>query len=167
MSALGWRLILPALLLLAPGCGPRRTAPPPEEGTPSVAAAPSLEFGGSVIRVSDPKGSWKFEARSPRVKAAGVNGPYTLMPADATYQEEGKEPVLMHAERADVDRQTQRVALAGSVQVASNGWVLEADHVTYDLKTGKVVSPGRTKLSLGREALKAYRGRVGEEGKRP
>jgi len=48
-----------------------------------------------------------------------------------------------------VNKQTQRVHLEGSVQISSGGWLLEAERVDYDLNTGKVVAPGRTKLTLG------------------
>lgn len=134
----------------AVGCA-RRPPPAPPPPTPAAPAAPSLELGGSVIRIADPKGRWRFVARSAKVKATGVDGPYDLTPADARYEEPGKEPVLMRAARADVNKQTQRVHLEGSVQISSGGWLLEAERVDYDLNTGKVVAPGRTKLTLGGE----------------
>jgi hypothetical protein len=150
--------------LLAAGCGSRQ--PPPQEPKQQpLSAAPSLQFSGSVIRVADPADRWKFEARSAQVKAAGVNGPYALAPADCRYQEAGQPPLVMHSTRADVDKVAQRVVLEGSVRIESNGWVLEADRVNCDLKTGKVVSPGPTKLTLGRSAL-ARRSRPADGGSR-
>jgi lipopolysaccharide assembly outer membrane protein LptD (OstA) len=125
-----------------------------------------LELGGSVIRIADPEGRWKFEARSAQVKAATLDGPYLLTPADGRYQETGKEPVLMRAARADVDRQGQRVSLRGSVRIASDAWLLEAERVDYDLKNGKVVSPGLTKLTFGQEAAEAFARQGQERGAR-
>ena len=141
-----WPVIV-ALFILC-GCGQRRP-PAPAEKLPAP-TAPSLEFGGSVVRVEDPKGRWTFEARSAQVKAQSAEGPYTLSPADGTYQEAGQEPIHMRARSAEVQRQAGRVDLQGSVAITSDAWTLEADRVTYDLNSGKVVSPGRTKLTFQR-----------------
>ncbi|UCC67904.1 MAG: hypothetical protein JSV79_12435, partial [Armatimonadota bacterium] len=64
----------------------------------------SLEMGGSVIRVADPAGGWKFEARSKRATAAGMDGPYVLTTMEGQYEEKDKPPVLMRADRAEVDK---------------------------------------------------------------
>lgn len=120
-----------------------------------------MELGGSVIRIADPGGRWKFEAHSAQVNAKTVDGPFVLSPAEGRYQERGKEPVLMRAARADIDKQAQQVVLQGQVRIASDSWLLEADRVDYDLNTGKVVSPGRTKLSFGQGASKDLAGSSG------
>jgi lipopolysaccharide assembly outer membrane protein LptD (OstA) len=116
-----------------------------------------VKFGGSVIRMDDPKGRWTFEARSAAVKAQSSEGPFLLSPADCTYTEKGKEPVRMRADSADLQKQAGRVTLRGSVVVSSGGWRLESDSVTYDLHTGKVVSPGRTKVTYSPEAAQPSR----------
>jgi len=141
-------LALCLVVLLLTGCGPRRPPPREEPKQQPLSKAPSLALSESVIRVADPQRRWKFEARSAQVKAAGVNGPYTLSPAECRYQQAGKPPVLMRAKRAEVEKLAKRVTLIGSVRVESNGWLLEADRVEYDLNTAKVVAPGQTKLSF-------------------
>lgn len=136
-----------ALLLALVGCGGK-----PAQDTlakpPDKVPEPSLEFGGSVIRIADPKGRWTFEARSQQVKAKTAEGPYHLAPVAGTYLEKGRAPVEMSAVSGDIDKRAGRVALRGRVQISSAGWRLEADRVDYDLGTGKVVSPGRTKLTF-------------------
>jgi len=144
-----------AVLLAVGGCGRRQPQPPSKE--PPAPAAPSLEFGGSVIRIADPKGRWTFEARSATVKAQSAGGPYSLSPAEGTYQEKGKEPVHMRAQFAEVQKQAGQVVLEGSVAISSAGWTLEAEQVTYDLNTGKVVAPGRTKLTFEPRAAQQSR----------
>ena len=163
MRALRIAYLLPALLLAA-GCG-RKPAPRPaaKEKPPSLSEV-TLDLGGSVIRLADPGGRWKFEARSQQVQASGVEGPYALAPAECRYQEVGKEPVLIRAARADIEKEAQRVRLQGAVQISSDGWTLEAERVEYDLKTGKVVAPGPTKVSFGR-AESASSLREGGKGK--
>jgi len=141
--------LLIAFMLLS-GCG-KRAATPPAERTPPAAPGPSLEFGESMVRFADSKGRWEFEAQSAHIQAATAEGPFVLTPANATYQEIGKEPVHMRAARADVDRRANEVVLQGAVEISSNGWLLEAERVSYHLETGKVVSPARTKLTFGRK----------------
>lgn len=147
--ALRWPALI--ALIVACGCGHGRRSDP--ERKPAVTPrAPSVTFGGSVIRMKDPKGRWTFEARSAAVKGQPSEGSFTLSPADCTYGEKGKEPVRMRAASADVQKQAGRVTLRGSVAVTSDGWRLDADSVTYNLNTGKVVSPGRSKVTYSPEA---------------
>ncbi len=146
--ALCWPALI--VLLAACGCGHGRRPDPENPAVPPQ--APSVRFGGSVIRMADPKGRWTFEARSAAVKLQSSEGPFTLSPADCTYGEKGKAPVRMRAEVADVQKRAGRVTLRGSVVVSSDGWRLDADSVTYNLNTGKVVSPGRSKVTYSPEA---------------
>jgi len=153
LSRVWWVVALLALF----GCGGRRVETPlvkPPEKPPS----PSLEFGGSVIRIADPKGNWTFEARSAKVNAKTTEGPFSLSPADGVYREKGRAPVNMSAAAGDIDKQAGRVALKGHVRITSDDWLLEADRVDYDLDSGKVVSPGRTKLTFQPSAKQLRRG---------
>jgi hypothetical protein len=138
----------PALIVLLAVCGCGRGRGPDTEEKPAVAPrTPSVRFGGSVIRIEDPKGRWTFEARSASVIAQSSEGPFSLSPADAIYQEKGQQPVHMSAKSADVQKQAGRVILQGSVVITFDNWRLDADRVSYDLNTGKVVSPGHTKVT--------------------
>ena len=74
-----------------------------------------------------------------------MHGPYTLAPARARYEEVGRRPALMSAERALIDQESRRVVFEGEVRISSGGWTLEADRVEYDLDSGEVVATGRTK----------------------
>jgi len=104
-------------------------------------------MGGSVIRVADPEGKWRFEARSEHIEADGIDGPYRLRPAVCRYEEPGKPPVRMRAESARVDKAAEQVLLEGKVRVSYEAWSLDAERVEYDLKQGKVAAAGQTKLS--------------------
>jgi hypothetical protein len=134
-------------MLAIAGCSARRPAKPTEK-PPTQPPVPSLEFGGSVIRIADPKGNWTFEARSAKIKAKTAEGPFFLVPADGIYQQTGQKPVYMKAVTASIDKAAGRVVLQENVRITSAAWILEADRVDYDLNTGKVVSPGRTKLTF-------------------
>jgi len=136
------------------GCGPPASRPP-EQAASKAASSPSLEMGGSEIRIADPRGEWEFEARSARVKAASAEGPYQLAPAEGEYRAQGRAAVQMRAARAQVNKQTGMIELRGAVRISSEGWTLDSERVSYDLKRGKVVASGRTKLTFGREAVGA------------
>jgi hypothetical protein len=125
------------------GCGraPAQVRQPPPPPKPAV----SHEIAGTTVRFADPKGRWTFEVRADRVEAETVHGPYEMRPARARYDELGKPPVTMSAQRAHVDEQARRVTFEGEVLIASPAWRLHADRVDYDLKTGKVVASGQTK----------------------
>ena len=159
-----WLLIA---LLLAAGCGARRPAVERPKEEPVAARPQSLEMEGSVIQVAAPEGDWRFEARSERAEAAGAEGPYALERMEGRYEQKDKAPVLMRAQRAQVDRRAERVTLEGSVWVGFGSWQLEADRVEYDLKTGKVVAEGRTKWTFRGEADRRRGTLAGEEEKRP
>jgi hypothetical protein len=145
--AKGWIWLLMCLLLTG-GCGGRPSIPEPPREEKRVKVPESLEMGGSVIRVADSAGGWKFEAKSKRATAAGMDGPYVLMPMEGRYEARNKPPVLMRADRAEVDEAGKRVTLLGSVWVSFGRSQLEADRVEYDLATGKVVAEGRTKWTF-------------------
>lgn len=143
-------------LLALPGCS-RRAAPPPPKVAPSETPTPSAtepahEIAESTIRVADPQGRWTFEVQSERAEAAGIHGPYILSPAKGRYDEKGKQPVFMSADRTRVDEGARRVLFEGNVRIASAGWALEADRVDYNLNTGKVVASGRTKWTFSESA---------------
>lgn len=147
--ALLWRLMwLTGLLcaLVGTGCGP---APPPQvaEPEPPREEAPAeppgvrdLVMGGTVIRVADPEGRWRFAAEAQRAEASSEEGPFVLMTMQGRYESEGRPPVVMEAERATVDGAGERVVLEGRVRVRSQQWELEAARVEYDLRTGKVAA---------------------------
>lgn len=161
----GYRVWLVMCLLLAGGCGGRPPTPaPPKEETPAKGPE-SVAMTGSVIRVAAPDGEWTFEARSERGTAAGMEGPYVLAPMEGRYEREGRPPVLMRADRAEVDKGANRVNLTGSVWVRYSGSQLEADRVEYDLGTGKVVAEGRTKRTATEERRETGgSGPAGKEG---
>jgi hypothetical protein len=138
-------------LLLAGGCGGRPPTPAPLEDKTPAKGPESVAVTGSVIRMAAPDGEWTFEARSERGTAAGMDGPYVLTPMEGRYEREGRPPVLMRADRAEVDRGANRVNLTGSVWVGYGGAQLEADRVEYDLGTGKVAAEGGTKWTFADE----------------
>lgn len=157
-------LALLVVLVASAGCGGRRPRPPAEPKQLPLSRAPATELSESVVRVADPEGKWRFEAHSATMRAAGVEGPFTLIPARCRYQEPGRDPVEMEAERAHVDKQARHVSLRGSVVIVYQEWRLEAERVECDLKTGKVVVPGRQKLILGPGVPRTSR-RAGSEAK--
>jgi len=110
--------------------------------------AASQEIEKSKVKVVDPGGRWTFQAESERVEARSVHGPYTLTPARARYEEVGRPPALMSAERARIDQESRRVVFEGEVRISSGGWTLEADRAEYDLDSGEVVATGRTKWTF-------------------
>lgn len=152
-------------LLLAGGCGRRPSIPEQPLPQEAAKAAQSLEVGGSVIRMAAPEGDWRFEARSERAAAPTVHGPYVLTPMEGSYEAKGQPPVLMGADRAEVDTAAERVRLVGSVWVYFRGAQLEADRVEYDLGTGKVVAEGRTKWTFTDERLAPGEGKPEEGGR--
>lgn len=160
------KVVLLLLGLLAVwGCGGRPSTSEPPREEKGVKAPQSLEIGGAVIRMGDPEGDWKFEARSEQGTAAGMDGPYVLTPMEGRYEERGEPPVLMRANRAEVDKGAKRVSLTGSVWVSRGASQLEADRVEYDLRTGKVVAQGRTKWTRIEERRETgANGPVGKEG---
>ena len=135
-------------LVLAAGCGGRPSIPEPPREEETAKTAQSLEVSGSVIRMAAPEGDWKFEARAELATAPTVNGPYVLTPMEGRYEAKNQSPVLMRADRAEVDTAAERVRLLGSVWISFRGSQLEADCVEYDLGTGKVVAQGRTKWTF-------------------
>jgi len=144
-----------AALVVSAGCG---SPPPPaaeKASAPSAASAPapeepapSLEIEESKVTVVDPGGRWTFQAEAERMEAGSVHGPYTLTPARARYEEVGRPPALMSAERAQIDQESRRVVFEGEVRINSGGWTLEADRAEYDLDSGEVVATGRTKWTF-------------------
>jgi hypothetical protein len=160
-----YRVWLVICLLFAGGCGGRPPTPaPPEDETPAKGPE-SVAMTGSVIRMADPEGEWTFEARTDRASGASMEGPYVLAPMEGRYEREGRPPVLMRADRAEVDKGANRVSLAGSVWVRYAGSQLEADRVEYDLRTGKVVAEGRTKRTATEERRETGgSGPAGKEG---
>jgi hypothetical protein len=157
-------------LLVAGGClgcrgRPTEPEPAPPEGETPTRGPESVAITGSVIRMAGPEGEWTFEARSERGTAEGMDGPYVLAPMEGRYEREGRPPVLMGADRAEVDKAANRVTLEGSVWVQYAGSQLEADRVEYDLGTGKVVAEGRTKWTFADERRGAGASApVGKEG---
>ena len=119
---------------------PAESAPVPEEKPPT-----SLEIEESKVTVVDPGGRWTFQAESERIEARSMHGPYTLTPARARYEEVGRPPALMTADKAQIDQESRRVVFEGDVRISSGAWTLEADRVEYDLDSGEVVAPGRPK----------------------
>ena len=144
-------LVLAALVVCA-GCGSpsppaaeKASAPPTGEASAPEGPAPSLEIEESKVTVVDPGGRWTFEAEAERMEAGSMHGPYTLTPARARYEEVGRPPALMTADKAQIDQESRRVVFEGDVRISSGAWTLEADRVEYDLDSGEVVAPGRPK----------------------
>jgi len=139
-----------AALVVCVGCGrpPAPSAPSAEKPPAAETPAPSLEIEESKVKMVDPGGRWTFQAEAERMEAGSVHGPYTLTPARARYEEVGRPPALMSAERAQIDQESRRVVFEGEVRISSGGWTLEADRVEYDLDSGEVVATGRTKWTF-------------------
>jgi len=144
-----WLALLALALLVASGCGGHPKPPPAEEETPPSAAVGEMQMGGSVIRVADPEGKWKFEARSEHIEAEGIDGPYRLQPAECWYQAADGPRVFMQADHARLDKAARRVLLTGNVRVTHAAWSLVTERLDYDLAQGKVLGSGQTKLSYG------------------
>jgi len=121
------------------------SAPPTGEASAPEGPAPSLEIEESKVTVVDPGGRWTFEAEAERMEAGSMHGPYTLTPARARYEEVGRPPALITADKAQIDQESRRVVFEGDVRISSGAWTLEADRVEYDLDSGEVVAPGRPK----------------------
>ena len=138
-----------ALLALA-GCG-RRVLPRTGEQAEAKPAAPvSATMEHPTLKISDPKGAWRFEAVSKTLEAPGRDGPYLLTQAKGRFQQPGRPPVDMTANRVLVDKQAERIELEGAVRIAREGIVVEGERIAYDLKTGKVLADAPTKTTLGR-----------------
>lgn len=139
-----WLLAAALALAVLAGCS-RAPAPPPEDDAPPSSAVTQMQMGGSVIRIADPEGKWRFEAHSENIEAEGLEGPYQLHPARCWYWVEDRPPAEMQADRAHLDKAEQRILLEGNVRITYQNWSLAADRVEYDLGEGKVVASGRTK----------------------
>ncbi len=137
-----------AALVVCAGCGGPPPAPVAEKAPAPEEPAASLEIEEPKVRVVDPGGRWTFQAEGERMEAESVHGPYVLTPARARYEEVGRRPALMSAERALIDQESRRVVFEGDVRISSGGWTLEADRVEYDLDSGEVVATGRTKWTF-------------------
>ena len=142
-----WSALFASAALFACGCGGPAKPPPAEEQSPPSSAVGEMEMGGSVIRVADPEGEWKFEARSEHIEAEGMDGPYHLRPAECWYQAGERPRVLMQADSARLDKAAKRVLLTGNVRVSYAAWLLATERLDYDLAQGKVLGSGQTKLS--------------------
>lgn len=162
------RYTIPILLLLSfvavCGCGGRGAQREPSAETPSSAAPTSHQITGSKMTMTDPNGRWTLDVRAERVKAAGVEGPYELAPAECTYQQAGRRPVFMRGTRAGLDKKAEKLVLEGNVHITSGAWQLEADRVEYDLNAGEVVAPGRTKWSFDPEQMAGAQSSIAGEG---
>jgi hypothetical protein len=153
LATVKWGLLVLLVLVSPLGCGGKTKTRPPEDERLPTSAVGEMQMGGSVIRVADPEGKWRFEARSERIEAEGVDGPYRLHPAECRYEEKGRPPVLMRSESARLDKGAKRVLLTGKVRISYETWSLDAERVEYDLKGGKVVASGQTKLTYGEGKL--------------
>lgn len=142
-------------MLAAAGCGGPPAPPQPPERIAPERGLQSVEINGSVIRMAGAEGKWTFEATSERATAAGMKGPYVLAHMEGRYEHTERHPVLMRADRAELDEQAKRVKLVGSVWVRFGASQLEAEQVEYDLETGEVAAVGRTKWSFGEARGKA------------
>jgi Lipopolysaccharide-assembly, LptC-related len=138
----GARLAGLLLSLALAGCG-RPPAPTPSQPPPKPAV--THQIAETTIRFADPKGRWTFSLEADRVEAATIHGPYDMAPARGRYEEKGRAPVTLSADRAHVDEAARRVVLEGNAKISSPAWGMQADRVDYDLRTGEVVATGRTK----------------------
>ncbi len=142
-------------MLAVAGCGGPPAPPQPPEGTAPQKGPQSVEINGSVIRMAGADGKWTFEATSERATVAGMKGPYVLAHMEGRYEQNERLPVLMRADRAELDEHARRVKLVGSVWVGFGASELEAEQVEYDLETGEVAAVGRTKWFFGEARSKA------------
>jgi len=139
-----------AALVVCGGCGGPPPPAPVAESAPAPEEKPdtSLQIEESKVKMVDPGGRWTFQAESERIEARSMHGPYTLTPARARYEEVGRPPALMTADKAQIDQESRRVVFEGDVRISSGAWTLEADRVEYDLDSGEVVATGRTKWTF-------------------
>lgn len=151
----GWYRILGilTLLALAAGCGPRRV--PRTEATQAKPKPPprptATTLQHSTVNVSDPQGRWTFETVAKTVTSTSEAGPYQMAQAQGVYRKlkpAGQDPVYMTARRIDLDQRQSLVVLRGEVHVTSGGITIQGEQVYYNLKTGKVSAPSRTKLTF-------------------
>jgi len=161
-------MVMAAALVVCAGCGSPATAPPVEKAPAAEEKpVPSLEIEESKVKVVDPGGRWTFQAEAERMEAGSVHGPYTLTPARARYEEVGRPPALMSAERAQIDQESRRVVFEGDVRISSGAWTLEADRAEYDLDSGEVVATGRTKWTFSEGSGGAAESLSTDEADRP
>jgi LPS-assembly protein len=62
-------------------------------------------------------------------------------------QQNGREQMLVRAQRIDYDYNNHRVSAVGQVQIYYSGSTLEADKVTYDERTKRLRAEGNAKLT--------------------
>lgn len=149
MRSYSWTAILALALLTLPGCsrpGTPSPKPPPKEKPPNLPVATSMQ--NSTVKIADPQGAWTFEAVSKTLEAPHADGPYHLTEVKGKLQQPGQPPVEMKAQRGTLDRQAERIELEGAVRMARAGIVLEGERLSYDLKSGKVLSDAPTKTTL-------------------
>jgi LPS export ABC transporter protein LptC len=144
-----WMAILTLALLALAGCGRPRVPvrPQPEAKPPETPVATTMQ--NSTVKIADPKGAWTFEAVSKTLEAPHEDGPYHLTKVTGQFQQVGRPPVDMRADRMTLDRQAERIELEGAVRIAREGVMVEGERLNYDLKTGKVLSDTPTKTTIG------------------
>jgi|WetSurMetagenome_2_1015567.scaffolds.fasta_scaffold361829_2 lipopolysaccharide assembly outer membrane protein LptD (OstA) len=152
-------LALPVLT----GCGGGGKATEAEK-EPGQTAPTAMKMETATVKLADPKGRWTFTAKAKETELAAQDGPYHLKGATGRYEQTGKEPVLMSADRVDVDKKAEQVHLAGSVRVTMGAMMMESDEFDYNLRTGKVVARGQPKLTLTRDATGGAKPRAGLPG---
>ncbi len=158
-------LALLALAVLA-GCGRRgvrgvedkeKSEPPPRPMRTTLENA--------EIAVADPGGAWTFAATAKQITNRKARGPYEMMEAKGVYrrpkEKPKQEPVHLSAQHLQLDQERQWVTLQGGVRIESGPALLEGERMEYNLKTGEVIAPRQTKLTLT-----PGRARAGEGAKR-
>src|SRR3954469_4702337 len=86
--------------------------------------------------------------RSPK-KRSPLSYPETPPPAKRAQapQQNGRNQMLVQAQRIDYDYNNHRVSAVGKVQIYYSGSTLEADRVTYDENTKRLRAEGNAKLT--------------------
>ena len=161
IAAVCLALTLPALT----GCGRGDKAKESGQKGPGQTSPSAMRMETATVKVADPQGRWTFTAKAKETELAGQDGPYHMKGATGRYEQTGKDPVLMSADRVDVDKQAEQVHLAGSVRVTMGAMVMESDEFDYNLRTGKVVARGQPKLTLTRapQGVRPFARRPGEK----
>ncbi|HTM71685.1 MAG TPA: LPS-assembly protein LptD [Pseudolabrys sp.] len=122
------------------------TAPPLYRSCIALVAAAILLAGGIEFR---PAQAQQMETGRTSKKRSPLSYPETPPPAKRAKlpQENGRDQMLVQAQRIDYDYNNRRVSAVGKVQIYYSGSTLEADRVTYDEKTKRLRAEGNAKLT--------------------
>lgn len=103
----------------------------------------------SRVQIKEGKKSWEIKAQDAQFVAA-ENITHVTSPV-ITFPREGKEPVIVHAERARLfmaGENVERAELEGSVKVElGTGTIVYSDFAVYESETDQIEAPGKVLIS--------------------